>query len=135
MTLDRSFEHFANRVGIDNILLPYTSGIFPSPFDYPNKPSWRFPMTFRSQPKAQFIERCSDLIIQSIQACNGGVFILCTSYGMLRKLHGRVSAALDRRYRIFRQGKWDAALLDAFLNAPNGVCLAQIHSGKASASR
>ena len=122
MTVDRSFEHFTNRVGIDNILLPYTSGIFPSPFDYPNQAVLALPNDIPFPTQAQFIERCSDLIIQSIQACNGGVFILCTSYGMLRKLHGRVSAALGRRYRIFRQGEMGRMqLLDAFLNAPNGV--------------
>ena len=122
MTVDQSFQHFANRVGIDNILLPYTSGIFPSPFDYSQQAILALPNDIPFPTHVDFINRCARMIIESIRICNGGVFVLCTSYGMLRKLHGVVSQTLGRQYRVFRQGEMGRMqLLEAFLNAPNGI--------------
>ena len=62
------------------------------------------------------------IIVRAIQASDGGCFILCTSYSLLRKLHVEVSKELKGQYRFFRQREMGRTqLLDAFIQSKNGV--------------
>lgn len=122
MTVNKSFEHFSKRVGLLDGKIKFNSAVFSSPFNYDKQAILLLPTDIPYPNSPDFIDRCSDAIIKAIRASNGGVFILCTSYTMLKNLYERTARVLKNEYRIFRQGEMGRIqLLDAYLNAPNGV--------------
>lgn len=124
MTVNNSFNHFRTRVGLDP--LPPNAktkeGMYPSPFDYSQQAFLGTPIDLPQPSHKDFITQCSRFINESIRCSKGGVFVLCTSYFMLRKLSELAEKELGREYRIFYQGQMGRfQLLETFLNTPNSI--------------
>jgi ATP-dependent DNA helicase DinG len=124
MTVNNSFEHFRSRVGL-NPLPPNIKtheGMYPSPFDYPKQALLGLPTDLPHPAHKDFIPQCARFINESIRSSGGGVFVLCTSYSMLRKLAEIATHQLGDQFPIFYQGQMGRfQLLDRFLNTPNSV--------------
>jgi len=124
MTVNNGFQHFRSRVGMEPIPsnLSYSEGIYPSPFNYPKQAFLGLPTDLPQPGSKDFIEHSSAFINEAIRLANGGVFVLCTSYFMLRRLSEAAQRQLGNEYRIFYQGQMGRVqLLEAFLKTPNSI--------------
>ena len=124
LTVDNKFEHYQNRIGLQNIPegVHIRNAILPSPFDYQKQALLVIPKNMPDPQSKHYFPTAVKFIVRAIQASNGGCFILCTNYSLLRKLHAEVSKELKDQYRFFRQGEMGRTqLLDAFIQSQNGV--------------
>lgn len=124
MTVNNRFEHFRTRVGLSPIPpnISIHEGMYPSPFDYPNQAFIGLPTDLPQPSHTDFLQQASRFINEAIRCSNGGVFVLCTSYYMLRRLAEQAQKQLGSQYRIFYQGQMGRfQLLDAFLKTPNSI--------------
>ena len=123
LTVNQNFEHYKNRIGLGELPPHITSreGILPSPFNYNQCALLVIPSTMPPPNHPEYLERCAHFITEAIRASQGGTFVLCTSYFVLRKLHAMVSEDLPE-YRVFRHGEMSRAqLLQRFIQTPNAV--------------
>lgn len=124
LTVDNKFEHYQNRIGLNEIPegVELRNAILPSPFDYQRQALLVIPKNMPDPQSKNYLPTAVKFIVRAIQASDGGCFILCTSYFLLRKLHAEVSKELKGQYRFFRQGEMGRTqLLDAFIQSKNGV--------------
>ena len=124
MTVNNSFDHFRSRVGLKPLPqnIQTHEGMYPSPFDYPKQAFLGLPTDLPQPADKDFIPACARFINEAIRCSGGGVFVLCTSYFMLRKLAEIANQQLGDQFRIFHQGQMGRfQLLERFLNTPNSV--------------
>ena len=123
LTVNQNFEHYKNRIGLGDLPnhISIREGVLASPFDYSKCALLAVPSTMPPPNHPEYLERCAQFITEAIRASQGGTFILCTSYFVLKRLHTLVSEALPE-YRIFRHGEMSRAqLLERFIKTPNAV--------------
>lgn len=124
MTVNKRFEHFRKRAGLEPMpaQLALTEGVYPSPFDYPKQAFLGLPTNLYNPKHPKFLEQIGRFISAAIECSGGGVFVLCTSYFMLRNLSEAAQKSIGDRYRIFYQGQMGRGpLLETFLKTPNSV--------------
>jgi ATP-dependent DNA helicase DinG len=124
MTVDNSFEHYKRRVGLFGYENSFQirEAILSSPFDYRRQAILALPNDLPNPNDSSFIDKIVPFVVESIRISNGGVFVLCTSYSMLRKLHQRCNQILGEDFSLFKQGQMGRVqLLSTFIKTPRSV--------------
>ena len=124
MTVNNEFDHYKKRVGLSkpHPTLSIDEQIFPSPFDYQQQAILGIPTDLAHPSSKEFTQSVGNFINQAIKVSSGGVFVLCTSYSMLYRLHNSAQKALGSKFNIFRQGQMGRVqLMQRFLQSPNSV--------------
>src|SRR5690606_8066174 len=75
LSVHGSFTHFTRQLG----LWEARTAQWESPFDYPNQGMLYVPNTLPETHSNEFNQRFAELLIPLIQACPGGVLVLCTT--------------------------------------------------------
>ncbi len=120
----RSFDFFKSRVGLTHCKTQQLG----STFDYSLQAKLILlnDMADPANDRDTHLRQCVDAIKYYVQQTDGRAFVLFTSYDMLRRTAGRLSAWLTRHdYALYSQadGVPRSKLLDAFRKNPRGVLL------------
>ncbi|NRA70168.1 MAG: ATP-dependent DNA helicase [Gammaproteobacteria bacterium] len=108
LQVDNQFEHFKGLLGIAQA----TTLALDSPFDYQEQSLFCIPRYLPEPSHPQYVDQLSQLIQTIIEASNGGVMILVTSFSTLNRLHrmleGNISQTLlvqglDSKQKILHQ--------------------------------
>jgi len=102
LTVAQRFDHLAGRIGLTDCER-VKSGIFDSPFDYATQAVLGIPRDLPTPKEPGFEDAVSDTVIDTIRRSDGGVFVLCTSYALLDRLHADARAALGDAWPLLRQ--------------------------------
>jgi len=122
MTVDNSFKHYENRVGLAGAGIETHTAQFPSPFDYQRQALLGLPMDIPDPTRPDFEEVAALFITDALRVSGGGAFVLCTSFRLLKGLHRRCQAALGPKWMLLRQGEMGRGrLLDVFRENPDSV--------------
>ncbi|MEL6347797.1 MAG: helicase C-terminal domain-containing protein, partial [Myxococcota bacterium] len=122
MTVNRGFEHYLSRVGMQPPPERVHTQTFASPFDYRQQALLGLPQDIPDPNDRMFEAVCARFITDALHVSGGGAFVLCTSFALLRGLHRRCQAALGGRFRLLRQGEMSRSrLLNAFRADPDSV--------------
>ncbi|MCK6529829.1 DEAD/DEAH box helicase [Myxococcota bacterium] len=118
LTVDRSFRHFRERVGL-GAHAPEAERVsesrYDSPFDYGRQVLLGVPRDVPEPGRPGYPDAVTDLVVRAVQASAGRAFVLFTAYGMLRRVARAAEARLGPSFRILCQGEMDRGrLLDAF---------------------
>lgn len=114
-----SFEHFCQRLGIENA----EQLVLQSPFDYQNQSLLCVPRYLPDTNKAHTLTALGQLLKPVIEANKGRCFLLCTSYYMMRGLADflREQSSLN----VLLQGETSKGrLLEKFVKEDNAVLVA-----------
>lgn len=119
LSTNRSFSFIRSRLGIQEAV----ERIYESPFDYNKQAMLTVPIDLPDPGSPQFIEAASQSIFDAITASQGGVFVLFTSYQMLRSSEKLLAdRLLEQRYTLFCQGdEGRSALLKKFRQTERAV--------------
>lgn len=133
LTVGGRFDHYLGRVGLvwpppdahpaeASAPPPWETAVLPSPFDYQRQALLGLPRDLPAPNERGFSEACARVVNEAIEAVDGGVFVLCTSYRLLGELHRAAQQQHGSRWPLFKQGEMGrAVLLDRFRRAGNGV--------------
>jgi len=125
LAVDGRFDHFMARVGLTGppgAPAAPPSAVFPSPFDYAQQALLAVPTDLPLPGEPGWEAACLRVITGAIERTGGGVFVLCTSYGLIDRLHRGVQAALGGRHLLLRQGEMGRSrLLDRFRQSGDAV--------------
>lgn len=139
LTVHGRFDHLLSRVGLappaggeeaaalgdaaaDLSAADVTTAQFPSPFDYRRQALLGLPRDFPEPNHPRWRDWVARAVITCTEAAGGGVFVLCTSYDLLRDLHGRAEAAFGDRLVLLKQGDLPRQrLLEAFRQSGDAV--------------
>lgn len=94
LSLNRSFEYFKTRLGLDDSAL---EGIYESPFRYKENLMLLLPsngMAYNNLESQSYVDYTVEAVKEAILYSGGGALILFTSRQMLEEVHRRVSEAL-----------------------------------------
>lgn len=117
-----SFDYFLERIGFAPGEI--STSMHPSPFDFEKQSALFLPDDLPMPDDPRFIEKAAELIEKTIHACDGGTFILCTSYRQLDDLYEALTKRLNQ-YALLRQGERSrTALLQDFRKAKRPVLFA-----------
>ncbi len=113
LTSGGKFDYLKSRIGLESLgETRVTESVLPSPFDFPRQALLAIPLDIpEPQPgprggDSEFEESVSTFLLDALQACGGGAFILFTAYGMLDRLHGKIAPKLEESgIQVFRQGE------------------------------
>ncbi len=119
LAVDGSFEYVRGRLGLSasNELLT------PGHFDYRRQALLYMPRNMPDPRSPDFSRRAGEEILQLLRVSKGRAFVLCTSYQQMRRLHKRVSFAIEHPCLIQGQGP-NEVVLDKFRNTKNCVLFA-----------
>lgn len=115
------FGHFSRQLG----LWDARSARWESPFDYQNNALLFVPSSLPETHSRDFNLRFADMLVPMIEACPGGVLVLCTTLRSVDHLADLLwehfqDAGIERP--LFRQGELSRrVLLDRFVASRNGV--------------
>lgn len=117
LSVERRFEYFLERVGLD--LLPQGSVEtlrLESPYHFADQALIGIPVDVPPPDTAGYEPALSDVIARTIEASGGGAFVLFTSYAALSRAHEALLGRLQSRgFPVLRQGEAGrTALLDRF---------------------
>ncbi|MCK5727013.1 MAG: ATP-dependent DNA helicase [Thiotrichaceae bacterium] len=121
LAVDNSFEHFVQRMGIDNA----TELQLDSPFDYWHHALMYAPPNIPEPQQGHFVEEVIKAALPVIEACQGGVFMLFTSYRALNEAVEWLSDAKEIKGRkLLVQGEASQHdMIEQFRKAGNAVLL------------
>jgi ATP-dependent DNA helicase DinG len=88
------FDFLARRLGLDEPDVMPRTAVFPSPFDYPRQALLAIP-TDTPAPNvnaAGHLAQVIRIVMDVATACDGGLFVLCTSHRDVRHLAGELRA-------------------------------------------
>jgi ATP-dependent DNA helicase DinG len=134
LTTDRTFDFLRGRLGIgaeelalDDNLVEVEEGIVPSPFDFRTQTLLGVP-TDLPAPELRdgtFEAATADVVAELADITDGGLFVLFTAHGSLRRTAGELRArGVDARWPLFVQGEEDRhRLLARFVDSGCGVLL------------
>jgi ATP-dependent DNA helicase DinG len=119
LTVEGSFEYVRRRLGVRDA----EEVTIPSDFDYTSQAILYMPRRMPKPSDPRFAEVAANEIGQILSRTDGRAFVLFTSYGMLRAVHGLLESALP--YPLLVQGTAPrTALLRQFRTTPNAVLFA-----------
>ncbi len=126
MTVNKSFNHFMSRCGLNKTIpgKQIRKAILPSPFKYEKQGILAIPNDFPEPNRPEYPEAIAPFIAKAIRCCDGGVFILCTSFSMIRNLNRLLLAELGHERRILMHGEMGRqALLSRFMQLEDAILL------------
>ncbi|PLY12347.1 MAG: helicase [Sedimenticola sp.] len=119
LAVGNRFDHFQRQLGLSEV----ATGLWDSPFDYPNQALWFVPKGLPDPRTPEYTRAVLEVAEQVLEASRGRAFLLFTSHRALRKaadyLEGRIS------YPVLVQGTAPKGeLLERFRELGNAVLLA-----------
>lgn len=119
LKVDDKFDHFTAQLGIKS---PQTLSL-DSPFDYQKQSLFCVPRYFAEPANPNYIDQLAQTTQVLIEASNGGVLILVTSFSTLNRLQAKLVNQIDQTLLV--QGDDSKqALLNAFVEDGDAVLLA-----------
>ena len=104
LTVAKQFDHLRSRIGLTECER-VESARFPSPFNYREQALLGIPRDLPTPKEAGFEERAGEVILDAIEAADGGTFVLCTSYALVDTLHARAEAKFGDEFPLLKQGQ------------------------------
>ncbi|MBD3867814.1 MAG: ATP-dependent DNA helicase [Acidobacteria bacterium] len=118
LTVDRSFDFFKSRLGLDGA----DSLTVESSFDHTSQGLLYLPTRMPEPREAGFTARALEEIEQLLEITTGRAFLLFTSYAMMDRV--RDGLELEGRWNLFVQGDGSkVALVEEFRNTEDAVLL------------
>ena len=126
LSVNKSFEFFATRIGLHDVERPVARFIFDSPFDYRKNVLLSIPMDLPEPKAADYSQKLSDLIKDVLIISEGKGLVLFTSYAMLKTVYDLVRDDFSQAgITLFKQGDDDnKKLLGNFFINKNSVLFA-----------
>jgi ATP-dependent DNA helicase DinG len=125
LTFDEKFEAFKRACGIHQIDKPVQECVLHSDFDYKKAMLFAIPRDFPEPQEAGFEAKLQQFCIDIIEATEGGVFILFTSYDQLFKMAERIkNHPIASKINLLTQGtESKQKLLENFKSSNHSVLL------------
>jgi ATP-dependent DNA helicase DinG len=102
----KSFDFIKNRLGLSNSNKGVIEKIYNSPFDFEKQALLVVPKDINDPFSPKFSEDACLQVLKSIEASKGGVFVLFTSFSMLKAFQYRLQNTLSQNnYPLFVQGE------------------------------
>ena len=119
LSTNRAFSFIRSRLGIQEAV----EKIYDSPFDYESQAMLSVPLDLPDPNSPHFVQEAAKSIFHAIESSEGGVFVLFTSYQMLRTCRDILAEKLlDKRFTLFCQGEEGrSALLQKFREQKRAV--------------
>ena len=118
LTVDRSFDFFKSRLGLDDA----ESMTVETSFDHPRQGMLYLPPRMPEPREIGFTARALEEIEQLLEITAGRAFLLFTSYAMMDRV--RDGLELEGRWNLFVQGDGSkVALVEEFRRTPGAVLL------------
>lgn len=123
ITTDNKFDKFLYDIGLKHEEVKQS--IVPSPFDYANHACLFTSPSFPEPNVKGRMEKALKMLSSIIDATEGGIFILTTSYSALNEAYEYMSNQYSSKRRIFKQGTSmsTADTMKAFTEAGNAVLI------------
>lgn len=106
LTVDNSFEYFAERSGLYEEKNRLLQGCYESPFNYPKTLMYLIPRDGRSFAKENtkaYNDYVARVIADSLRASGGGALVLFTSKMMLKDVYNQVSLEIGDELELLKQ--------------------------------
>jgi ATP-dependent DNA helicase DinG len=114
LTVAKQFDHLRSRIGLLDCDRVETAR-YPSPFNYREQALLGIPRDLPTPKEAGFEERAGEVILDAIEAADGGTFVLCTSYALVDAFHARAEAKFGDAFPLLKQGQMSRQrLLDRY---------------------
>jgi ATP-dependent DNA helicase DinG len=126
LSVNRSFEFYATRIGLHDVERPVARFIFDSPFEYKKNVLLSIPSDLPEPKSADYSHKLSDLIKNVLIISEGKGLVLFTSYSMLKTVYDLVRDDFSNAgITLFKQGDDDnKKLLGNFFINKNSVLFA-----------
>ena len=126
LSVNKSFEFYATRIGLHDIERPVARFIFDSPFEYKKNVLLSVPLDLPEPKSADYSHKLSDLIKNVLIISEGKGLVLFTSYSMLKTVYDLVRDDFSNAgITLFKQGDDDnKKLLGNFFVNKNSVLFA-----------
>lgn len=123
ITTDNKFDKFLYDIGLKHEEVKQS--IVPSPFDYTNHACLFTSPSFPEPNVKGRMEKALKMLSSVIDATDGGIFILTTSYSALNEAYEYMSAHYSNKRRILKQGSnmTVSDTMQAFIKAGNAVLI------------
>jgi len=119
LKVDNKFDHFKQQLGLDQA----QTLSLDSPFDYQQQSLFCVPRYLPEPSSPQYVEQLAQTISVLIQASNGGVLILVTSFSTLNRLQTLLSNEIEQQLLVQGTDSKQKLLKD-FSQDGNAVLLA-----------
>lgn len=126
LSVNKSFEFYATRIGLHDVDRPVARFIFDSPFEYKKNVLLSIPSDLPEPKSADYSHKLSDLIKNVLLISEGKGLVLFTSYSMLKTVYDLVRDDFSNAgITLFKQGDDDnKKLLGNFFINKNSVLFA-----------
>ena len=126
LSVNRSFEFYATRIGLHDAGRPVARFIFDSPFEYKKNVLLSVPSDLPEPRSSDYSQKLSDLIRDVLILSEGKGLVLFTSYSMLKTVYDLVRDDFSNAgITLFKQGDDDnKKLLENFFVNKNSVLFA-----------
>ena len=126
LSVNKSFEFYATRIGLHDVDRPVARFIFDSPFEYKKNVLLSIPSDLPEPKSADYSQKLSDLIKNVLIISEGKGLVLFTSYSMLKTVYDLVRDDFSNAgITLFKQGDDDnKKLLGNFFINKNSVLFA-----------
>ena len=104
LTVSKQFDHLRSRIGLSECDR-LESARYPSPFDYRAQALLGIPRDLPTPKEEGFEQRAGEVVLEAIEASDGGTFVLCTSYALLNALHAKAEAKFGDEFPLLKQGQ------------------------------
>lgn len=129
ITVDKKFNFFANRCGVDLIKKENRSfHHFLSSFDFKRQIQFLLPkgISFKSLKKEKHFEESLKFLEKAIIASNGGALVLCTSFNQVDQLYEKLIKPLSKKNIWLlkqKRGESPTSVIRDFTNDINSVLI------------
>ena len=126
LSVNKSFEFYATRIGLHDVDRPVARFIFDSPFEYKKNVLLSIPSDLPEPKSADYSQKLSDLLKNVLIISEGKGLVLFTSYSMLKTVYDLVRDDFSNAgITLFKQGDDDnKKLLGNFFINKNSVLFA-----------
>lgn len=126
LSVNKSFEFYATRIGLHDVDRPVARFIFDSPFEYKKNVLLSIPSDLPEPKSTDYSQKLSDLIKNVLIISEGKGLVLFTSYSMLKTVYDLVRDDFSNAgITLFKQGDDDnKKLLGNFFVNKNSVLFA-----------
>ena len=100
LSVSGNFDHFSTRTGASEI----STAIFESPFDYQSQAALVLPRDLPRPQSPEWESSVEACVIELVRASEGGVFVLCTSHALVRRLGAALSQEFGHELPVLVQG-------------------------------
>lgn len=108
LAANKSFSFMRKRLGIENA----SENIYESPFDFSGQAVLSVPINLPDPNQESFIKEAAEKIWEALEITRGGMFVLFTSYSMLKECKNLLTDRLSKnRYAFFCQGEQGRSVL------------------------